>query len=107
MNKKEGFINYDNVIEKPIDGKAVDNKWIIDNMKKPIETDEGGLVLLCKGIQLYPERFNTLGQSIESLVEHLKEILCDSDFKAIEKDIRILQSNFEALEKCNIHMYLY
>ena len=52
MNKKEGFINYDNVIEKPIDGKAVDNKWIIDNMKKPIETDEGDLVLLCKGIQL-------------------------------------------------------
>ena len=64
-------------------------------------------MLICKGIQLYPQKLAKLEKSINELNNQMIEVLDEETYKQLKKNLKILQSNFEKLNESSILMYLF
>ena len=107
---RKGFFDYENADIKPIKPKGNMNSstWNLEkNNDKAINPENGDAVLICKGIQLYPQKLAKLEKSINELNNQMIEVLDEETYKQLKKNLKILQSNFEKLNESSILMYLF
>lgn len=107
---RKGFFDYENADIKPIEPKGNMNSstWNLEkNNDKAINPENGDAVLICKEIQLYPQKLAKLEKSINELNNQMIEVLDEETYKQLKKNLKILQSNFEKLNESSILMYLF